>query len=1013
MIPATLTHMDHRAATVTASPHFSLLETRWIAEHPTLRYRRLTGSLLSADLSGFTALSERLASRGREGSERLTVMVNGCFDALIRAAGHEGGDVLKFGGDALLVWLEGEGHQVRAARAGARMQRAIGAARFTRAGLGMSVGAHTGDFDLFLVGPTGWRELVLAGRPVTITVDLEAAAGRGEVLVSPELAAGLPQGMLDARRDTGIPLALSKVTLPRRPSATTPPTSESAPVPDRIRADVEALAGVGGEHRLATVVFVELDATDARVTADPDAMAERLDSLLLATHEKADRYRLRFLYTDVIADGVKLICTAGAPISTGEDEEAGLRFATDLVAGDALQRLHVGVNRGRVFAGFLGGQSRHTYTVMGDPVNLAARLMVKAEPGQVVAADEVVRRSRATFRLTPLSPFLVKGKQHPIRAHVVGALTGDRQIQANSALPIVGRRSELAVLHDVITSAGVGDGDVVEIAGDAGIGKSRLVEAVAEDPRLVVRIATECQPYDGLSPYASARTLLRRALGIPIAASAADAGRQLRATAARLAPATVPLLPLLAAALGAEPTSTPEADGVAEQFRTARMHETAAMLLTAALPQTTLLVVEDIYYADDASLQLFRALSVGIGGRPWVLVVTRRPDGVGFVGDGPGVLLELTALADEDAARLTEIASGGAGFHPLEQRAVARRAGGNPLFLLQLVASAQAGESADELPESIERVVATRIDRLDPADRAVLRQAAVLGRVFHAGLLDALRADEGAAALDAHHWDALSDLVEPATAGRWRFRHALFRDVAYEGLPFARRRRMHRDVGELLEAGVAGEPDIALLSEHFWLAGDAERTWRYSLAAGDQAWRAYAVSESIAAYKRALGARRRVRGLPPAEVAGAAESLGDVLERAARYDEADAAFTLARRAARETQRATGSARLLRKRATLSERQGNYPRSYRQYRTALGICVDADDSAERAQVELGLAGLSLRLGKPEDLASWAERAIEHARAADEPRDGGTRAPPAGRGCVVRRRSRRTPSTPRPR
>ena len=81
-------------------------------------------------------------------------MVNGCFDALIRAAGHEGGDVLKFGGDALLVWFEGEGHEVRAARARRRMQRAIGAARFTRAGLGMSVGAHTGDFDLFLVGPT-------------------------------------------------------------------------------------------------------------------------------------------------------------------------------------------------------------------------------------------------------------------------------------------------------------------------------------------------------------------------------------------------------------------------------------------------------------------------------------------------------------------------------------------------------------------------------------------------------------------------------------------------------------------------------------------------------------------------------------------------------------------------------------------------------------------------------------------------------------------------------------------
>ena len=283
-------------------------------------------------------------------------------------------------------------------------------------------------------------------------------------------------------------------------------------------------------------------------------MAERLDSLVLAAQEMAERYRLRFLYTDVIADGVKLICIAGAPISTGEDEEAGLRFATDLVAGDPLQRLHVGVNRGRVFAGFLGGQSRHTYTVMGDPVNLAARLMAKAEPGQVVAADEVVRRSRATFGLTPVAPFLVKGKQHPIGAHVVGAFTGEPPDPGELRAPARRAASRSwPSCTTAIASAGVGDGEVVEIVGDAGIGKSRLVEAVAEDPRLVVRIATECQPYDGLSPYAGVRPLLRRALGIPIAASR----RRRRAPAARrrqraLAPATVPLLPLLAVALGAE-----------------------------------------------------------------------------------------------------------------------------------------------------------------------------------------------------------------------------------------------------------------------------------------------------------------------------------------------------------------------------------------------------------------------------------------------------------------------------
>ena len=310
-----------------------------------------------------------------------------------------------------------------------------------------------------------------------------------------------------------------------------------------------------------------------------------------------------------------------------------------------------------------------------------------------------------------------------------------------------------------------------------------------------------------------------------------------------------------------------------------------------------------------------------------------------------------------------------------------RRAGGNPLFLLQLVASAQAGESADELPESIERVVATRIDRLDPADRALLRQAAVVGRVFDAGVLDALRADRGCrgarGAATGTRWPSWSSR---ARAGRWRFRHALFRDVAYEGLPFARRRRMHRDVGELLEAGVAGEPDIALLSVHFWLAGDAERTWRYSVAAGDAGLagvRGGRVDRGVQTGPRGAAASP---GLPPSEVAGAAEALGDVLERAARYDEADAAYTLARRAARETETGTAEqcAGCCASGPSLASGQGGTATRSRWYRAStvigLGDLRRRGRSAElaRGRARPGGSVAAHRQGAPSDLAGWAER-----------------------------------------
>lgn len=960
------------------TPYTSRLEHDWLTTEPEVRHRRISGSLMSADLSGFTALSERLAGRGKEGSERLTSMVNGCFTSLINAADHEGGDVLKFGGDALLLWFDGPGHGVRAARAGARMQHAIGAARFSRAGLRMSVGAHAGEFDAFLVGRPDWRELVLAGRPVSTSVEMEAAASAGEVLLSPGLAHLVPVSWRGEGRGGGVLLTLDAVPLPRRRGLQAHQV-RTGELPERTRADVDALAGLGGEHRMATVVFAELEGTDTRIEADPTAMAASIESLVRATQEQSDRYGLRFLYSDVISDGIKLICTAGAPTSTGQDEEAGLRFATDLVAGDPQGRLRIGVNRGRVFAGFLGSENRRTYTVMGDPVNLAARLMAHAEPGQVVASDDVVRRSQATFRLNPLPPFLVKGRVAPVTAHVVEAATGERQGQQQSALPLVGREEEVALLTEAIAAAATGSGEVIEITGDAGIGKTRLLDAVADDPRLVVRVRAECQPYDALSPYASARTLLRRALGIPGKAAAAQAGRQLLATAQRLAPDVVPMLPLAAVALGADVPATPEADAVAEQFRTERMHEAVCALLAAALPQTTLLVVEDVYYADDASLRLFRAIASGVESRPWLMLVTKRPEGPGLVaGEVAGTVLKLAPLPDADVARLAVLATGGEHFHPLEQEAVSQRAGGNPLFLLQLVSATRAGTSADELPESIERVVATRIDRLRPAERALLRQAAVVGRIFHFGVLDALRTTNGADPVTPEQWEALADLVEPEGDARGRFRHALFRDVAYEGLPFARRRRMHAAVGDLLEAGAAGEPDVALLSEHFWLAGDAERTWRYSVAAGQRAWNTFAVAEAIAAYQRALGVRRRLRQLRKNDVAHVSEALGDALERAGRYEDAEFSYAVAQR----TTRGGPPPHLLRKRGVLRERKGELTSAMRWYERALVSArrTLAQPDAELARVELAKAGTMHRQGRQLALAEHTHAALGYARKA---------------------------------
>lgn len=962
----------------------SSFAARWLRETPDERHRVVHGTLVSADLSGFTAMSERLASRGREGSERLTSTINSCFTVLIDGAGREGGDVLKFGGDALLLWFDGAGHEERAVRACVRMQRSIGATRFARAGLRMSVGGHTGAFDLFLVGRSDWRELVVVGRAVSHAVELEAAASAGEILISSELAAAVPSSWCGVTRAGGVLVVPEAVHLPRRSSAAGEDAGHPALLAPGLQADVAALASTGGEHRMATIVFAELEGTDTSLVTLPiEEFVASVDALVNAAQAASDRFGVQFLYTDVIADGIKLICTAGAPTTSTDDEEAGLRFATELVPNDPKHKLRAGVHCGRVFAGFLGSPTRRTYTVMGDPVNLAARLMGKAEPGQVIASSTLLSRIRAEFEVAELPPFLVKGKEEPILAAVVGPPTGTYRVRDTAALPLVGREVELAQLRGAITEAVDGRGQVVELVGDAGIGKTRLLEAVGDDARIEVRVGTECQPYDALAPYASVRPLLRRALGIGVDTTPGDAGEALAAVVTRCAPGLRPLLPLLAVPVGAQVPATPEAAAVAEEFRAERTHRATVELLGAVLTRATMLVVEDVYYVDDASLRLLQVLASDVPSHPWLLTVTRRPEGPGLVvGPVAGTLVKLQPLDPAVVARLAEVALGERMVAGPEVELLARRSGGNPLFVLQLVDAAGEGVSADELPESIERLVAARVDRLDPHDRALLRRAAVIGRVFPSEVLDALLALDGEPPVVPGRWQALADLVEADGPRTWRFRHALFRDVAYEGLPFARRRRMHGAVGELLEQGVAGDPDVALLSQHFWLAGDPARTWRYSVAAGEAAWATAAVAEAIAAFRRALSVRRQLGGVGRDEVAAVAESLGDVLERAARYDEAEQAYASARRTA--CSGPVVGARLRRKLGTIAERTGRYRLALRRYSAVVAQLDPADPAhaVELARAELARGTVRHRQGFHHELVACAERARDHAdRAGD--------------------------------
>jgi len=347
-------------------------------------------------------------------------------------------------------------------------------------------------------------------------------------------------------------------------------------------------------------------------------------------------------------------------------------------------------------------------------------------------------------------------------------------------------------------------------------------------------------------------------------------------------------------------------------------------------------------------------------------------------------LLELSALPGEATAQLALAAAGEVALSEELLAVVSERSGGNPLFVRELVNASRADGGAAALPETVETLITTRIDTLEPGDRFLLRNASVLGARFELDLLADVLADELADVGDLDRWRRLGEFVAWEGTNELRFRHDLFRTVAYEGLSFRRRREIHGRVGTVLEQRAEqGRVELApLLSLHFLHAEDYERAWRYSRAVGELAQRRSANVDAAELFQRALVAAEHLE-LPPPEVASVAEALGDVCELSARYEEAGEAYRLARELAEE---GLVQSRLMRKEGILRERLGSYPEALDWYGRGLqaldNSATGGDGMESRVQLELATAGVKYRQGRFDEGVEWSARAAEHAELADD-------------------------------
>ena len=596
---------------------------------------------------------------------------------------------------------------------------------------------------------------------------------------------------------------------------------------------------------------------------DPEEIRSMVDRCMSEMGQVVDRFG--GIVDKVIGDA--LMAVFGAPVAHEDDSERAVRAALEIQRRASEQShdfgglcVSIGVNTGEVIFAPVGPHGRRELTVMGDAVNTAARLQAAAPPEAVLVGRETQAASARAIIYEAVEPILAKGKEAPIPAWLARAAASAPADRPVSAAPFIGRDTELELLVRTWTRASNElHPQLLTLVGAPGIGKTRLtLEFAARVESAGGRIFSgRPLPYGAAASYWAFGAVIREACGIFATDSADVAAEKLGERAASLLPATeahelATHLSILARL--AEDT----VDDRRVLFASAQR-----FLEALAREQATLVVLEDLHWADDGLLELIEGLSARLGDVPLLLLALARPE---FLDARPGwarlptnLTVQLQALTDAHAQDLIlRLTSGAPDREALTQR-IEQAAAGNPLFIEELAAWLSEGGATDTagLPANIKTIIAARLDQLPPAERQVILDASVIGDFFWQGTLEALGSD--AALAEILHALERRGLVRHSPASRIQgdqelsFKHGLVREVAYSTIPKAARRERHAVVARFVEQA-AGDPSAyaAILAHHWREAGEDANAVDYLLTAADQAWRGWTAHEAVELCNQAL-----------------------------------------------------------------------------------------------------------------------------------------------------------------
>ncbi|HEU4366842.1 MAG TPA: adenylate/guanylate cyclase domain-containing protein [Methylomirabilota bacterium] len=799
-----------------------------------------------------------------------------------------------------------------------------------------------------------------------------------------------------------------------------PPPPAATPAPD-------------GDRRPVTVLFADLAGFTALSEGlDPEdvrAIQADLFREMSAAIERYEGFVEKFV-------GDAVMAVFGAPRAHEDDPERGLRAALLMRERmGALTRrwerrvgrplaLHIGVNTGPVVAGRIGPAADAAYAVTGDTVNTASRLQGASPPGEILISDATYQLTHHAFAFAAREEVSLKGKSELVGVHrLLGPLAAPRSARGLEGLglatPLVGRERELRRMETAFDDMLAGRAQVLSLIGEPGAGKSRLqreflvrLEAAGRLQGTTIRRAA-CSAL-GEQTYGAVAALLRDAYGVEHGASVEVARSRLAAGLETLgvgAEDRAAMVAALAQVLGLERDDARMRHLEPEQLKRQIFLATRALVERRLAAGPLVLVVEDLHWADAASIELLGAVADRLADRPLLILLmyrlTLEPDALG-TSRAPHTAIEVTPLSRSNSEDLLAAWFGDSThLFPERLRAlILERAGGNPLYLEEVVRAliaagvlvrdglawrCTAEAATAQVPSTLHGLLLAHLDRLDAAERRVIQEAAVIGPRFELSLLKAVSAEPAAvdAALDAL---AGADLVTPGP--EHRFRHGLLQEIVYQNILVARRTELHTRVGTALEAeGAAGRESLErleALGHHWALGADKARGARYLMAAGDWARDMYANADAIQHYQRALDALEHCDAVETERLV-ARERMADLLGPTGRRSTALGEYEIVRAGYRAAGDAPAHARILRKMGSLHWDAGARARALQCFEAGLGLLVYDREHIERAHLYQEMGRLAFRSGDSQRAIEWAEQARLHAErlAADPALDAGGR------------------------